>query len=122
MTREPGSVSVVLCTSPVEAAEPLVDRLLAARLIACANLVGPVRSRYRWQGAIEDGEEMLLVLKARSEDLPELQDEIRRAHPYDCPEVLAFAADAGLPAYLAWVRDETTRSGRSEDADERSGA
>ncbi len=106
MTR----VSLVLCTVPAAEAEGLVDRLLGAGLIACANMIGPVRSRYRWEGAIETSEETLLLLKTPSESVAQLTQKIAEWHPYELPEVLAFSADSGLEAYLAWVHGSCSPS------------
>ncbi len=108
-------LSVVLCTVPVAEAEPLVDRLLDARLIACANLIGPMRSRYRWEGVIETSAEMLLVLKTPLSCVPELTTRISQWHSYDVPEVLAFTADSGLETYLTWARGECPPPSESVD-------
>ena len=99
-------VSVVLCTAPVDEAASLADRLLEARLVACANLVGPVESRYWWEGKIQSGRETLLVLKTETALVPRLTERIEEWHSYSVPEVLAFEAGSGLEAYLSWVRAE----------------
>lgn len=101
-------IYLVLCTVPEDAARGLVDTLLEERRIACANLLGPVESRYRWQGELEVSQEILLLMKARSSTLAELRDRIAGLHPYEVPEVLEFRADSGLPAYLAWVAASCT--------------
>ena len=98
-------VSVVLCTVPEGEAQALADQLLNEQLIACANFVGPVRSRYRWEGKIEEGSEILLVLKTETSRFARLRDRIAELHSYDVPEVLEFRADSGLPAYLSWVAE-----------------
>ena len=98
-------VSVVLCTVPEGEAQALADQLLNEHLIACANFVGPVRSRYRWEGEIEEGREILLVLKTRASLFARVRDRIAELHSYDVPEVLEFRADSGLPAYLSWVAE-----------------
>jgi len=98
-----GPVVLVLCTVPEAAALPLVDALLAERLIACANLLGPLRSRYRWQGAIQDSTETLLLLKTMPHLLAGLRAAIVARHPYEVPEVLEFTAAGGLDRYLQWV-------------------
>ena len=82
-------------------------RLLDERLIACANFVGPVKSRYRWQGAIEEGEETLLVMKTRRDQLTQLKARLTEVHPYDVPELLELPVSGGLEAYLQWVREST---------------
>jgi len=104
-------IHVVLCSCPDRGtAERLAESLVRAGLAACASLVPGVRSVYRWEGRIETAEEVLLVLKTHASRVPELTDRIREAHPYELPEVLAVQAAGGLPAYLAWVAEETRRS------------
>lgn len=105
-------VSLVLCTAPASHADALAEALLAEGLVACVNQIGPVRSRYRWQGAIEAAEEVLLVIKTSSERIAELEKRIVALHPYQVPEFLVFPAVSGLPAYLAWVRDSCAGPGR----------
>jgi periplasmic divalent cation tolerance protein len=99
----PHDVVVVLCTAEPDRAPPLVDRLLDERLIACANLVGPVQSRYRWEGKVEAATETLLVLKTRRDLVPALKAAIATHHGYAVPEVLVLGVDDGLPSYLDWV-------------------
>lgn len=113
---DPGEprVVVVLCTVPEGSARELVDLLLDQRLIACAQLVGPVCSRYRWQGAIEEAREILLVLKTRASCAGALREAIARAHPYRVPEVLELPVSGGLDAYLAWVGAETRATGAGD--------
>ena len=96
-------VVVVLCTAPESEAEALVDRLLEERLVACVNLVGPVRSRYRWQGKLEESAEMLLVAKTTATAAGALRQRLVELHSYDVPEVLELPVAAGAQAYLDWV-------------------
>lgn len=96
-------VTVVLCTAPPAEARALVDTLLQERLIACANILGPFVSRYRWEGKIEEGEEVLLLMKARSDAVQQLRNRIAGLHSYDVPEVLELPVQGGLQAYLDWV-------------------
>jgi len=94
---------VVLCTVPESGAAALADRILEARLAACVNLVGPVRSRYWWEGRIESSDETLLLIKTTAAAVGALRDAISEWHEYDVPEVLALPVAAGLPAYLSWI-------------------
>jgi periplasmic divalent cation tolerance protein len=103
MSGSATEVYVVLCTVPPAQATALADRLLAERLVACVNLVGPMRSRYRWQGEIEQADEMLLVMKTTGARRPALRERIVALHEYEVPEVLELPAAGGLAAYLAWV-------------------
>ena len=100
-------VCLVLCTVSRGSEDALVERILEAGLAACVNLVGPVRSRYRWKGAIETSEECLLLIKTAAERVAELRDRLVEWHEYEVPEVLVFDADSGFDRYLAWVRDES---------------
>ena len=98
-------VVLVLTTAPLDEGRRLADRLLEERLCACANLVGPVVSRYRWQGKIEEGNELLLVLKTRRDRADALMARLRELHSYEVPEALVVPVESGLAAYLSWVAD-----------------
>lgn len=103
-------VRLYFCTCPdVASAERLANALVERRLAACVNLLPGIRSVYRWQGAIEQGEEVLLLIKSRDELFTSLSDAIRELHPYELPELIAVKVDSGLPAYLDWVRAETDK-------------
>lgn len=95
---------VVVCTVPDAATgEVLARALVTRRLAACVNRVPGVRSVYRWEGAIhEDGEELLLI-KTDERHLAALIAAIEAEHPYDCPEVLALPVAAGSLPYLSWI-------------------
>ena len=96
-------VTLVVCTAPEGEVSDLVDKLLAEQLIACVNMMGPMTSRYRWEGAIEESREVLLLMKTRSDLAPELRRRIVELHSYSVPEVLEFSAASGLAAYMDWV-------------------
>jgi periplasmic divalent cation tolerance protein len=106
----PADVVVVLVTvgdEPEGAA--LARALVEAKLAACGNVVGPIRSIYRWQDAVHDAGEYLVLLKARRADLETLERRVRELHSYDVPEVLALPVVGGSAAYLAWVGEATSR-------------
>lgn len=101
---------VVLVTAPqADDAARLGRTLVEERLAACANVVGPIRSIYRWQGAVEEAHEHLLLLKARAADVPALEARVRALHSYEVPELLVLPVTAGSAPYLAWLADSTTR-------------
>ncbi len=104
MTTE---VAVVLVTAPdEEKAASLARALVEERLIACANLVPRVRSIYRWQGAVHDEAEVLLVMKTRAARFEALCARVKALHPYSVPEVLRVDVGAGHQPYLDWVLGE----------------
>lgn len=83
-----------------EIARTLVDRQLAG----CVQIVGPISSTYRWQGAVETAEEWLCLIKAGRAVYAELEAAIKEVHPYDTPEILAVPVAAGSNDYLAWLQ------------------
>jgi periplasmic divalent cation tolerance protein len=93
------------CGSPQEA-QRLAHALVEKRLAACVNIVSGVRSIYRWKDAIEDEEEVLLVIKTSRPLFEELRNEILRLHSYEVPEVIALEVVDGSEGYLAWLDRE----------------
>jgi periplasmic divalent cation tolerance protein len=99
---------IVLVTTPSpERAAELARTLVEERLAACGNVVPGLRSIYRWEGKVQDDAEALLVLKTTRARFEALRDRVLALHPYDVPEVLALAVEAGSAAYLAWIAAET---------------
>jgi periplasmic divalent cation tolerance protein len=100
---------VVLVTTPTaERAVEIARALVEERLAACGNVVPGVRSIYRWEGRVQDDAEVLLVLKTTRARLEALRDRVIALHPYEVPEVIALAVDAGSEPYLAWIAAETS--------------
>jgi periplasmic divalent cation tolerance protein len=94
---------VLVTTPPGLAAEAIARDLVETGLAACVNLVPGLRSVYRWEGALVDEPETLLLIKAPAAALEALTRRLAQLHPYESPELLAFAPESGLAAYLAWV-------------------
>jgi periplasmic divalent cation tolerance protein len=88
-------------------ARALAEALVSARLAACVNILAPCRSVYRWEGKIEDAEEVPLLIKTTAARYAELEAAIRARHPYELPEIVAVPIERGLSAYLGWVAAET---------------
>jgi len=106
---------IVLVTAPdLKTARRLVRAAVAARLIACANLIPQIESHYRWQGKVERGREVLMVLKTLGSRLGALEQFILAQHPYATPEFLVLSVAGGAPGYLEWLslscrQERTTR-------------
>jgi len=99
---------VVLTTvATKEDAERLGRALVERKLAACAQILGPMTSIYRWKGAVQQEPEHLCLLKTRRERFAELEAAIRELHPYETPEIIALPVTAGSAAYLAWLEGET---------------
>jgi periplasmic divalent cation tolerance protein len=95
---------IALVTAPdLKTARRLARTALDARLIACANLIPKVESHYRWQGKIERGTEVLMILKTTAKCLIPLEKLIIAEHPYDTPEFIILDLRGGNKRYLSWL-------------------
>jgi periplasmic divalent cation tolerance protein len=103
---------VVLVTAPTpERAAELARALVEERLAACGNVVPGLRSIYRWEGQVHDEPEALLLLKTTRERFEALRERVLALHPYQVPEVVALAVEAGSAPYLAWIASELPSGG-----------
>jgi len=96
-------IIVLVTTASKEEAETIAQRLLEAKLIACANIIGPVSSRFLWSGKIDKAEEYLVFLKSRRDLFGKLSESVKALHSYEVPEIIAFPVVAGSKAYLDWL-------------------
>ena len=100
---------LLLTNLPDEAsASLLAAHLVEHRLAACVNQLAPCHSTYRWQGQVETATEIPLLIKTTRERYAAVEAAMLEMHPYDVPELIAVTIEAGLPAYLAWVQEETS--------------
>jgi periplasmic divalent cation tolerance protein len=93
------------CADETEALR-LANTLVEARLAACVNVLPAIQSVYRWQGAIENAREILLVVKTTRQRFEAVRDLISAVHSYEIPEIIAVPVAAGSEKYLAWLTDQ----------------
>ena len=86
-----------------EEADRIGVALVERRLAACVQVLGPVASRYRWQGEVETAREWICLAKTEASRYPQVEAAIRELHSYDEPEIVATAIVAGSRGYLDWV-------------------
>jgi len=96
----------VACPSE-KVADKIADTLLKKKLIACANIVPGVKSKYWWKGKIEMSGETLMMMKTKQSLFDKVEKEVRALHPYDVPEVICMKIDKGSKDYLGWVNKVT---------------
>jgi periplasmic divalent cation tolerance protein len=102
------AVLAVLTNLPdSDSAFNLARELVHLRLVACANVLSPATSFYRWEGKEEQAAEIPVLMKTTEARYRELESAIRKLHPYSVPEIIAWPVTRGLPAYLDWVEQET---------------
>jgi periplasmic divalent cation tolerance protein len=103
---------VILVTAPAgDGALALARALVREGCAACVNVLPGVRSVYRWDGGVEEGDEALLVIKAPAGAVPRLRERVVALHDYDVPEFLVLPVEGGLPAYLDWVAESVSGDG-----------
>lgn len=88
-------------------AERIADTLVSEGMAACINILPPCTSVYRWEGKLNHTDEVPLLIKTTRAAYPRLQNRLQELHPYELPELIAVPVTTGLPAYLAWVEQET---------------
>jgi periplasmic divalent cation tolerance protein len=90
-----------------ESAVTLAAHLVEQQLAACVNILAPCLSVYRWQGKIEQADEVPLLIKTTAARYAALEQAIRQRHPYELPEIVAVTIQCGLAEYLGWIAAET---------------
>jgi periplasmic divalent cation tolerance protein len=100
------TLTFVTCKDRAQARR-IATALVRERLAACVNVVPGVTSIYAWEGRLEQGREVLLLIKSRAALSRKLAARVRALHSYSVPEVVTVRIASGNPAYLRWVREST---------------
>lgn len=108
MRKSDVQILVILITTPNRReAVRIGQAIVKKKLAACANILSPVTSIFRWKGRIEKSQEALLIMKTTNRRYAALAKTIGSMHPYEVPEIIALKVTKGLPRYIAWVHQET---------------
>ena len=100
-------VAVYAVFGSLEEARRIGRAMVDRRLAACANILGSCQSIYRWQGAVEESEEVAALFKTQYAQAEALMAAIHAAHSYDVPAIVQLPIAASHRAYLDWVVAET---------------
>jgi periplasmic divalent cation tolerance protein len=100
-------VSVYAVFGSAAEAQTIARTVVEERLAACANILAPCRSVYRWEGAIQEDEEVPALFKTRADTAEALIARIGELHSYDIPAAVVWPIERALPAYSAWVEEES---------------
>ena len=98
-------ISVYAIFANAEEAERIGREMVEQRLAACINILGTVRSIYRWKGAVETADEVAAIFKTTDDRAGDLIARITALHSYDVPCVAAWPIDKILGGYADWVVD-----------------
>ncbi|MFA5084903.1 MAG: divalent-cation tolerance protein CutA [Candidatus Omnitrophota bacterium] len=93
---------VVTCASKKEARD-ISGRLLAKRLVACANILPKIESKFWWKGKLDSAAEFTVMMKTVTSNFKKIESEIKRVHSYEIPEIIAVPIVAGSGDYLDWI-------------------
>jgi periplasmic divalent cation tolerance protein len=95
---------IAITTTPSKnEAEKIAKTLLEERLIACANIIGPVQSLFWWQSKIDEAQEHLILMKTRKDLFSKLSEKVKALHSYQVPEIIAMPIVEGFKPYLEWL-------------------
>ncbi|MBS7659731.1 MAG: divalent-cation tolerance protein CutA [Candidatus Bathyarchaeia archaeon] len=105
---EKNPIVVFVTASSKEEAERIAKVLLEDKLIACANIIGPVHSMFWWLDSIDNAQEYLIIMKTRKDLFERICEKVKALHSYQIPEVIATPIIDGLKQYMKWL-DESLK-------------
>ena len=103
-----GWAQVMTTAGSREEARAIASTVLSSRQAACVQIIGPIESRYWWQGRLEVAEEWLCLLKTTQAAVDGLCETIRNRHSYETPEITVTPLTGGSDSYLSWIEAETS--------------
>ena len=99
---------IVNCTVPTrEIALRIAEDLVGSRQAACVNIIPNIASVYRWKGALQHDDELLLIIKTRKALFGTICERIKALHPYEVPEIVSVDMTDGSDSYLQWIFEST---------------
>ena len=108
-----GRIVLVTCATLTEARR-IARSVVGKRLAACVNIIlSPVESFYTWKGKLEKAREYLLVMKTTVKCLAELENEVKRLHSYEVPELIALPITHGSAEYLSWLDESVIKASKN---------
>jgi periplasmic divalent cation tolerance protein len=99
LTTCPGSIS----------AKKIAQELVTEKLAACVNVVPGIQSFFSWVGKVDTANEHMLVIKSTLDCYSDLEEQIRKLHPYELPEIIAVPIQTGLAGYLDWITKNSAK-------------
>ena len=99
---------VYITAGSIEEAKNIGHILVEKNLAACVNLLENMISIYKWEDKLEEGQEVVLIVKTRKTLMPKLIETVNSNHSYDCPCILELPIQGGNPEFLSWIETETS--------------
>jgi len=104
-------IQILTTVGKREDAERIAQTLVQRRLAGCVQIVGPISSVYWWKSKIEKAEEWLCLIKSEEALYNEVEEAIKKIHPYETPEIIATPIVTGSKEYFRWLDQELGKSG-----------
>ncbi len=98
-------IIVLVTVASKQEAEKIADHLLNDKLIACANIIGPITSIFQWSGNLDRAQEHLVLMKSRRDLFERLTEAVTLMHSYKVPEILVIPIVEGSRTYLDWLQN-----------------
>ena len=98
---------VYMTAGSVEEAKSIGKILVGQNLAACVNLLENMTSIYKWEDKLEEGQEVVMIVKTRKILMPKLIEKVNSLHSYDCPCILELPIQRGNPDFLSWIKSQT---------------
>ena len=98
---------VYMTCGSLDEARKIGEMLLEKNLAACVNILEGMHSLYRWNGAMQEDQETVLIAKTRHELVNGLTEAVQLIHSYDCPCIIELPIQQGNPEFLQWIISET---------------
>lgn len=105
------NILVLMTTQNKREAQKIAKKLLERRFVACANIYGPVESRFWWRKKIEKAEEFLILMKSHQKLFAKLAKAVKEMHSYEVPEIIAMPIVEGYQPYLEWLNTSLSDTG-----------
>ncbi len=100
-------IIILVTTSSEKEGKKIAQALIEKRFAACVNLIKDIESIYRWKGKILDEKEVLMLIKTRKKLYKSVEEEVKKLHSYEVPEIIALPIISGSKGYLYWIDSET---------------
>lgn len=102
------SIVVFIMAASDDEARRIATSLVDERLAACVNILPGCHSVFRWEGEVQEEDEVLLIVKTRAAVFPALERRVQELHSYHVPEIIALPIERGTQSYLAWLVNQVT--------------
>jgi periplasmic divalent cation tolerance protein len=102
-----GIIQIVTTIDDKEKAQHIGKQLVQKRFASCVQIAGPIKSIYWWKGQIKEVVEWQCIIKSKKSHYKKIEEEIKRIHHYELPEIIAIDIDTALTGYAKWVEEET---------------